>query len=144
MCSFDFFKKTPWVAAIWSLLSPGAGQLYIHRIIVAAFLLISWIVVTYCSKLLPAIQYTLTGQLDKVKSVVDWQWYLNIPSIYLYAMYDAYANCVEENNLYDWEQSKFLKNNIKIKIFTYQIKIEEIKVITCILSLHLIIQLIWK
>jgi len=110
-------KKIPWVSALWSLLSPGAGQLYIHRIIVAAFLLISWIIVVYFSKLLPAIQYTLTGQLDKVKSVVNWQWYLNIPSIYVYAMYDAYANCVEENNLYDWEQSKFLKNNYQNKNF---------------------------
>lgn len=120
-------KKTPWVAAAWSLLSPGAGQVYIHRTIVAAFLLIGWIVVVYCSKLLPAIQYTLTGQLDKVKSVVDWQWYLNIPSIYLYAMYDAYANCVEENNLYDWEQSKFLKNNYQNKNFHIPEKIRRNK-----------------
>lgn len=110
-------KKNPWVAAIWSLLSPGTGQVYIHRIIVAAFLLGWWTVVVYLSKLLPAMHYTLTGHLDKVKAVVDWQWYLNIPSIYMYAMYDAYANCVEENNLYDWEQSKFLKKNYQKKGF---------------------------
>ena len=110
-------KKTPWVAAMWSLLSPGAGQVYIHRTIVAVFLLGSWIVVAYFSHLLPAIQYTLTGQLELAKSVVNWQWYLNIPSIYIYAMYDAYVNCVEENNLYDWEQSKFLKKNYQNKNF---------------------------
>ncbi|MBU3112890.1 hypothetical protein [Clostridium lacusfryxellense] len=110
-------KRTPWVAAIWSLLSPGAGQIYIHRTIVAVFLLVSWIVVAYFSHLLPAIQYTLMGKLDMAKSVVNWQWYLNIPSIYVYAMYDAYANCVEENNLYDWEQSKFLKQNYQDKNF---------------------------
>jgi len=115
-------KKTPWVAAVWSLLSPGAGQVYIHRTIVAVFLLVSWIVVAYLSKLLPAIQDTLTGHLDKVKSIVDWQWYLNIPSIYMYAMYDAYANCVEENNLFDWEQSKFLKNNYQNKNFNIPYK----------------------
>ena len=51
------------------------------------------------------------------KSVVNWQWYLNIPSIYVYSMYDAYANCVEENNLYDWEQSKYLKKNYQNKNF---------------------------
>jgi hypothetical protein len=104
-------KRVPWVAAMWSLLSPGAGQVYIHRIIVAVFLLASWIVVAYFSKLLPAIQYTLLGQFAKAKAIVDWQWYLNIPSIYMYAMYDAYANCVEGNNLFDWELSKFLKKN---------------------------------
>ena len=110
-------KKTPWVAAAWSLISPGTGQLYVHRIIVASFILIWVVVVSYFSKLLPAIQYSLLGQLDKAKSVIDWQWYLNIPSIYVYSMYDAYTNCVEGNNLYDWEQSKFLKKNYQNKKF---------------------------
>jgi len=110
-------KKTPWVAAAWSLISPGAGQLYIHRIVVAAFTLIWVIVVAYFSKVLPAIQYSLLGQLAKAKAVVDWQWLLNIPSLYVYAMYDAYTNCVEGNNLYDWEQSKFLRRNYQSKNF---------------------------
>ncbi len=112
-------KKIPWVAAAWSLISPGAGQLYIHRIVVAAFILIWVIVVAYFSKVLPAIQYSLMGQLAKAKAkaVVDWQWLLNIPSLYVYAMYDAYTNCVEGNNLYDWEQSKFLRTNYQSKNF---------------------------
>ena len=110
-------KKTPWVAGFWSALSPGTGQVYIHRIIVAAFLLGWWIIVVYFSKLLPAIQYTLTGQVVMAKSVVDWQWILNIPSIYMYSIYDAYTNCVEVNNLYDWEQSKYLKKNYQNKNF---------------------------
>ena len=110
-------KKTPWVAAAWSLISPGTGQLYIHRIVVAAFILIWVIIVSYFSKILPAIQYSLLGQLAMAKSVVNWQWLLNIPSIYVFAMYDAYTNCVEGNNLYDWEQSKFLKTNYQSKNF---------------------------
>ena len=110
-------KKTPWVAAAWSLLSPGTGQLYIHQIIVATFIIVWTIVVAYLSKMLPALQYSLLGQFDKAKAVVDWQWYLNIPSIYIYAMYDAYVNCVENNKLYDWEQSKFLEKKYQNKNF---------------------------
>lgn len=110
-------KRTPWISVVWSLLSPGLGQVYIHRIVVALFIFIFWIMIVYFSKLLPAIQYTLMGQLDKVNSVIDWQWYLNIPSIYIYALYDAYANCVEENNLFDWEQSKYLRKNYQNKNF---------------------------
>ena len=81
-------KKTLWVAVVWSLslLSPGAWQLYIHRIIVAIFILISWIVVAYLSNLLSAIQYILTKKLEMAKAIVNWQWYLNIPPIYIYAM----------------------------------------------------------
>ena len=32
-------------------------------------------------------------------------------------MYDAYVNCVEENNLFDWELSKFLKKSYQNKNF---------------------------
>jgi len=110
-------KKTPWVAAIWSLLSPGTGQLYIHRVIVAFFIFVWWIMVVYSSKLLPAIHYTLLGQFNTVKHVINWQWLLNIPSLYMYSMYDAYVNCVEENNLFDWEQCKFLKRNYQNRNF---------------------------
>jgi hypothetical protein len=51
----------------------------------------------------------LLGDFKQAKSVLDMQWLLNMPSVYFFAMYDAYANTVANNKLYDWEQSKFLK-----------------------------------
>lgn len=110
-------KRKPWVAASWSVLMPGAGQLYIHRIVTAIFILISYIVIIYLSKALPAIHYTLMGQFDMAKSVVNQHWFLNIHSVYFFAIYDAYVNTVENNKLYDWEQAKFLNRNYQPKGF---------------------------
>lgn len=104
-------KREPWVSVAWSLLVPGAGQLLIHRLIVAFFVVIWWIVICYYSKLLPAFHYTFLGDFQQAKSVIDMHWFLNIPSVYFFAMYDAYANTVENNKLFDWEQSKYLKRN---------------------------------
>jgi hypothetical protein len=61
--------------------------------------------------LLPCFHYTLLGDFQQAKSVLDMQWFLDVPSVYLFAMYDAYANTVENNKLYNWEQSKFLKRD---------------------------------
>jgi len=102
-------RSSPWVAFFWSLISPGVGQLIIHRIVVAFFLLAGWIVVVYFSRALPAIHFTLQGQFDMARNVVNPQWLLNLPSVYFFAMYDAYVNTVESNKLFEWEQSKFLK-----------------------------------
>lgn len=110
-------KREPWVSALWSLLMPGAGQLYIHRIITSAFTLVWWITIVYLSGTLPAIHYTLTGNFESAKSAVDPHWLLNLSSVYLFSMYDAYANTVENNKLFDWEQSKFLKRNYQNKNF---------------------------
>jgi hypothetical protein len=90
---------------------PGVGQLYIHRILTAAFTLTWWIAILYLSRVLPAIHYTFTGNFEQAKAVADPQWLLNISSVYFFAVYDAYTNTVENNKLFDWEQTKFLKRD---------------------------------
>lgn len=110
-------KRTPLNAFLWSLFMPGAGQLYIHRLATAAFILIWLITVFYLSKTLPAIHYSFTGQFEQAKSVLNIQWLLNLPSVFLFPAYDAYINTVENNKLYDWEQAKFLKRQYQSSQF---------------------------
>ena len=110
-------KGSPWVAFAWSIISPGVSQLIIHRILVAFFLIISWIAIIYFSRVLPAIHYTFTGQFDMARTVVNPQWLLNIPSVYLFSMYDAYVNTVESNNLFEWELGKYLKKSYQDHAF---------------------------
>jgi hypothetical protein len=110
-------KRSPFIAAAWTALMPGAGQLYLHRIITAFYILTWWIVTVYFSKLLPCIHSTLLGDFSQAKAVVNPHWFLNVPSIYMFSIYDAYINCVEFNNLFDWEQSKFLKKQYQDTFF---------------------------
>ncbi|ERI91904.1 hypothetical protein HMPREF1982_02947 [Clostridiales bacterium oral taxon 876 str. F0540] len=115
-------KRKPWVSAIWSLLIPGSGQLYIHRLVMAFFVIAWWIFICYFSKLLPSFHYTFLGNFKQAKSVLDMHWFLNIPSVYFFAMYDAYTNTVANNKLYDWEQSKFLKRRYENPNFVIPFK----------------------
>lgn len=110
-------KKSPWSSVIWSFMLPGAGQLSIHRLVSAFFILIWWISIVYYSNFLPAIHYTLVGDFELARSALNPQWTLNLPSIYFFTAYDAYVNTVESNKLFDWEQSKFLKRNYENKLF---------------------------
>ena len=76
-----------------------------------------WIVIVYFSKVLPAIHFTFQGQFDMARAVVNPQWLLNIPSVYLFAIYDAYINTVESNKLFEWELAKFLKRDYQDHAF---------------------------
>ncbi len=118
-------RISPFVAAVWSMISPGVGQLLLHRIVVAFFLLGWWIVVAIESKMLPAIHHTLIGQFDLAKEIANKQWILNIPSIFFFALYDAYTNAVESNNLFNWEQAKFLRSEYQSKNFKMPFHIRE-------------------
>lgn len=110
-------KRSPYNAFLWSLLVPGGGQLYIHRIITAAFVIIWWVVVCTMSKLLPAIHFSFLGQIQEAKSILNVHWIMNAPSVWIFSIYDAYINTLENNKLYDWEQSKFLKRHYQYENF---------------------------
>jgi hypothetical protein len=110
-------KSSPVASVAWSALSPGMGQLGVHRILPAFFLLGWWIATVYFSRVLPAVHYTLLGRFEQAKAVTDPQWLLNIPSIYLFSIYDAYVNTVEGNRLFEWEQAKYLKQNYQSPCF---------------------------
>lgn len=109
ICYLD--KRNPWLAVTMSLLCPGLGHLYTHRILTSFFLLIKFFVIAYHSRLAPAIHYTFVGAFDRATAVLDPQWLLFLPSLYCFAIYDSYVNCVEYNKLFEVEQSRFLRDN---------------------------------
>lgn len=111
-------KRRPLMAIIWSLLAPGLGQLYIHRVITAIFTLIFMTVFVYCSQFLVAVHYLFLGDIHSATEVVNAQWLLFLPSQYGFAIYDSYVNTVENNKLFESEQRKFLKERYQ----KYQVK----------------------
>ncbi|MFD1040459.1 hypothetical protein ACFQ3N_18955 [Virgibacillus byunsanensis] len=104
-------KRNPVIALMWSLFVPGLGQLYIHRVITAFFVIIWSVIFFYFSHILEAVQLFLVGEIHQANSVLKPQWLLFLPSIYGFAIYDSYMNTVENNKLFDKEQRQFLKEN---------------------------------
>ncbi|WP_166244693.1 hypothetical protein [Paenibacillus turpanensis] len=102
-------KKNPWVGMAWSALSPGLGQLYGGSTIVGTFVLAWWIFVCYKANAVRALLYSFIGDFSSVAAIVDWQWFLFLPSMYVFAIYQAYAAVNESNTLYDIEQIRYLR-----------------------------------
>ncbi|MDL4839778.1 hypothetical protein [Aquibacillus rhizosphaerae] len=102
-------KKKPWLAAIWSTLSPGLGQLYSGHTITGTFILAWWIFVTYKANTIGSWFYSSIGNFPIATAMVDWQWFLFLPSMYAFAIYQAYAAVNENNILYDIEQLRYLR-----------------------------------
>jgi hypothetical protein len=102
-------KRNPIMSIIWSLFMPGLGQLYIHRIIGAFFIVIWTVVFFYYSHLLEAISLLFLGGIQKATNVLNSEWLLFFPSLYGFATYDAYINTVKNNKLVEKEQKNFLE-----------------------------------
>jgi TM2 domain-containing membrane protein YozV len=104
-------KRSPIMAVIWSFMMPGTGQLYIHRVIGGVFSLVWIIVMIYYSRFLEAIYYLFFGEIDYATSLLNPEWYLFMPSLWGFSVYDAYMNTVENNKLYEQEQTKYLSEH---------------------------------
>ena len=110
-------KKCPITSALWSMVTPGLGQLSINRL-ASAFFMLTWaMVIVFLSNLLPAVHETWVGNFAQGKMLLNVQWFLNIPSVYFYAAYDAYVNTVEGNKLFDREQANFFKRRYQTSNF---------------------------
>jgi TM2 domain-containing membrane protein YozV len=104
-------KKNPRMAVIWSFLMPGTGQLYIHRLITGFFALVWTVVFVYYSKCLLAVHFLFLGQVQHATDILNPSWLMFVPSVYGFAVYDAYINTVENNKLFIDEQRNFLVKN---------------------------------
>lgn len=110
-------KRNPLLAMIWSLFVPGLGQLYIHRLGTAFFVIVSTIGIFYFSHALEAVTLLILGQVQQATSVLNAQWFLFLPSVYGFSIYDSYMNTVENNKLFEKEQRRFLKDNYQYPDF---------------------------
>ncbi|TYP73999.1 hypothetical protein [Paenibacillus methanolicus] len=115
-------KRKPWVALAWSAIMPGLGHLYVHKVISGLFFFGYTTAVIYFSHLLPAIHLSLTGHTEEATRMIDMQWLMYLPSIYCFIFYDAYVSSVEQNKLFEKEQSYYLRNHFQSAAFKMPFK----------------------
>jgi hypothetical protein len=102
-------KKNPLVGSLWPVFTPGLGQLYGGSTVVGTFILAWWIYVCYRAAAVQTFFHSFLGDFDKATAFVDWQWFLFLPSMYAFAIYQAYVSVTENNTLFDIEQIRFLR-----------------------------------
>ncbi|MCE4051705.1 hypothetical protein [Bacillus sp. Au-Bac7] len=104
-------KRDPIIAVFWSLSIPGMGQLYLHQIFSAIFVLITTVIFVKFSHVIAAIHYLLLGNIQESTNILDKQWFFYLPSLYFFNIYESYLNTVENNKLFAAEQKMFLINS---------------------------------
>jgi hypothetical protein len=114
-------KQIPWVAGVWSALVPGLGHLYLHKIITGFFIFGYTVAILYFGHIPMGIKHTMLGEFEKAKEVMDKQWLMYLPSIYLFIIYDAYSSAVEHNKLFEKAMSKYLRQNYQHRDFKFPV-----------------------
>ncbi|MBC9783764.1 hypothetical protein H1S01_04460 [Heliobacterium chlorum] len=101
--------KNPWVAALWSALFSGFGHIYNMKTL-KGIILLSWLaVIVYLSNFPMGIIYTFTGRVQEVNSMLNYEWLLFYPSVYIFGIWDSYNDAVEMNKLFE----EVFKNHLR-------------------------------
>lgn len=110
-------KRDPRLGILWSMFLPGLGHLFAHRVATSTFLLLVGVGMIVLSHTLQAIIFTALGDFQQAKTILDWQWLLNLPSFYGYAAWDAHTELVEINKLFEIEQARYFRDRFQNRPF---------------------------
>ncbi|WP_160725378.1 hypothetical protein [Bacillus sp. USDA818B3_A] len=89
--------KNPWIVAFFSFSYPGFGHFLQHRY-ASAFILILWeSFINAKAHLNLGIFYSLLGDFEKAKEVLNQQWLFLYVAIYMFGIWDGYRTTVDLN-----------------------------------------------
>lgn len=81
---------------LWSVALPGFPQLLTGQFLKGALLVILEFVINVNSNFNQAIMYSFLWEIDKAFKVVDYQWLMFYPCVYMFSMWDAYRHALDE------------------------------------------------
>lgn len=84
-------------AILWSIAFPGFGQLLNGHLLKGVMFILLEFIINVNSLFNQAIMFSFLGKIEDAASVVDYQWLMFYPCVYMFAMYDAYKYAEGEN-----------------------------------------------
>lgn len=93
--------KSPYAAMLWSCVLPGFGQFYNRDYIVGSLLIGLEFIVNLNSNLNLSLLHTFMGDINSAHHVIDYRWALFYPSLYSYAIWQAFNSAKANNDKLD-------------------------------------------
>lgn len=90
-------KLTKLEAVMWSIALPGFAQLLTGNLIKGILFVVLEFLVNVYSNFNKGIMLSFLGETDRALQVMDVQWLMFYPCLYMFAMWDAYRSVMPEN-----------------------------------------------
>ncbi|MFP7295903.1 hypothetical protein [Neobacillus niacini] len=83
-------KMSKLEAVLWSIAFPGFSQLLSGQYIKGILFVILEFIINVNSHFNSAIMYSFLGEIKSAESVVNYQWLMFYPCVYMFSMWDGY------------------------------------------------------
>lgn len=95
-------KMTRLEAVLWSIAFPGFSQLLMKDYIKGILFISLEFMINVYSKFNSAIMFSFLGEIDKAHAIVNYQWLMFYPCVYMFAMWDAYRSAMPPEEKYSY------------------------------------------
>jgi hypothetical protein len=89
-------------AILWNIAMPGFGQLLNGRVIKGLLFIFLEIFINAKSHFNLGIMYSFQGDISRATTIMDYQWLMFYPCIYMFAMWDAFREAVPPSTRYSY------------------------------------------
>ncbi|MDZ5470506.1 hypothetical protein SM124_01970 [Bacillus sp. 31A1R] len=90
-------KMSKLEAVLWSIALPGFSQLLMGQFLKGISLVTLEFLINVFSRFNLAIMNSFQGNIQEAIAVLDFQWLMFYPCLYMFAMWDAYRSAMPEN-----------------------------------------------
>ncbi len=90
-------KLTKLEAVMWSIALPGFAQLLTGNLVKGILFVLLEFLVNVQSNFNKGIMYSFLGETGMAMQVMDYQWLMFYPCLYMFAMWDAYRSVMPED-----------------------------------------------
>ncbi|MEH7306124.1 hypothetical protein [Neobacillus drentensis] len=96
-------KMSKLEAVLWNIAFPGFSQLILGQYIKGILFVALEVMINAMSHFNMGIMYSFLGEIDKAEAVINYQWLMFYPCVYMFSMWDGYRTAMPEN-----EKNSFL------------------------------------
>lgn len=89
-------------AILWSIAFPGFSQLLSGQYIKGLLFVALEFIMNMNSHFNSAIMYSFLGEIDKAEKVINYQWLLFYPCVYMFSMWDGYRTAMPEKEKFSY------------------------------------------
>ncbi|MFZ7944261.1 hypothetical protein [Neobacillus sp. 19] len=89
-------------AVLWNIAFPGFTQLLTGHYIKGVLFVVLEFLMNVNSRFNQAIMYSFLGEIERAEAVINYQWLMFYPCVYMFSMWDGYRSAMPANEKHSY------------------------------------------
>ncbi len=89
-------------AVLWNIAFPGFSQLLMGHYIKGVLFVVLEFIMNVQSHFNQAIMYSFLGEIEKAELVINYQWLMFYPCVYMFSLWDGYRSAMPSDERYSY------------------------------------------